>query len=101
MLSDKEEEDEDPSQFDPSLERRRRWLEARRAALLSRRSLVDAVLLVTVAWLVLARRSSTKECPREVVDNNTGVFPKFSPRIMTFKHEPDFAPEDRHNFFTH
>ncbi|KAK1622408.1 hypothetical protein BDP81DRAFT_334605, partial [Colletotrichum phormii] len=64
------------------------------------RSLVDAVLLATVAWLVLARQSSTKECPREVVGDVTGVFPQFSQKIITFKHDPDFVPEDGHKFFT-
>ncbi|TKW57727.1 hypothetical protein CTA1_11529 [Colletotrichum tanaceti] len=96
-----EEADENGRRHKPNSETNRGWREACRAALLTRRSLVDVVLLATVLWLVLAREpSSTRTCPREVVGDVTGVFPQFSQRIVTFKHDPDFVPEDGRKFFT-
>ncbi|TDZ24171.1 Oxidase ustYa [Colletotrichum orbiculare MAFF 240422] len=100
LLSDKDDVDEDARVHDPNLERRRRWLDMCRSTVLSRRSILEAILLGFIVWLALARRASTEKSREEVAGDVTGVFPKFSQKIVTFQHDPDFVPEDGRKFFT-
>lgn len=67
--------DETCQQHDHYPERGRYWLEASRSTLLSRRSILEGVLLLIIAWLLWAKQLDQRQQRQQVTSDVSGFFP--------------------------